>query len=294
MITKKRIRIATFFLIFIVVSPIVVLYARGDIFTDGWNILKTGGIYVTKAPIGSNIFLNSKPENSTTFFSRDILIKNLRPGTYEVKVTKDGYNTWTNKIKVFDNTVTDANIFILPTKVELKNISKFVTVQSGTTTIQTKTKNQDYTEIAAVFASSSPIISKKLLATTTIDFKLNLGIKNSPIMSGKIGLWQDRGIISVAWFGKNESAPKYLCEGLDCTKTITVFDFKKSLKRINFLPSYENVVVIATDNKIIAIQIQKDLEKIPQTIYEGTNPDFRIINGDLYIKDKDIISQVIL
>ena len=72
-IIKKKVRFIIFTLIFIVISPIVVLYAKGDIFGSGWSILKTGGIYVTGAPIGSEIFLNSKLRDTINFFNRDVL-----------------------------------------------------------------------------------------------------------------------------------------------------------------------------------------------------------------------------
>ncbi len=292
---KRKIKLLIFFLIFIIISPVVVLYANGDIFTNGWNILKTGGIYVTKAPIGSEIFLNSKTVDTITFFQRDVLIKNLRPGTYEVTVKKDGYNIWDNKIKVINNIVSDANVFALPTRVELKEIFKFSISENGEgTTTNTKIKNQEYVDITKVFTSTSSVAVKKILSTSTIDFKNNLGIKISPIMNGKTGLWQEKNTIYIAWFGRNDAGPKYLCDELDCTKTINVLSYKESIKRIGFLPGFDDAVVVLLNNKIVAIQIEKELNKNPQLIYQGASPDFRIINGDLYIKDKDYIAKVIL
>ena len=292
---KTKLKLIIFFIIFIVVSPVVVMYATGDIFTDGWNILKTGGIYITKAPIGSEVFVNSKSKDTTSFFQRDVLVKNLRPGTYEVTVKKDGYNVWTNTIKVVNNLVSDANVFILPTKIELDEIFKFAVFKNGVaTTTNTKIKNQEYVDVLVVFSSSSPIINKKLLATSTVDFKSNLGTKNSPIMSGKIGLWLEKNIINLAWFGNNDNAPKYLCDELDCLKTISISDFKENIKKVNFLPGYEDAIVILLSDKVVAVQIEKGLNKTPQLIYKGTNPDFRIIDGDLYIKDKDYIAKVVL
>lgn len=295
-IITKRIRFIVFFLLFIIISPIVVLYAKGDIFTDGWNILQTGGIYVAKAPIGSDIYMNNKLRNTTSFFNRDILIKNLRPGTYDILVKKDSYNSWTEKIKVSDNIVTDANVFILPSKVVLEEIPKYMITQKGTgsSSVSVKNKNQEYTDIAVVFASTTPVIPKKFLATTTIDFKNNFGIKASPIMSGKIGIWHEGNILNAAWFGRSDSAPKYFCDISDCIKTISVYDTEATIRRINFLPGYDGVVIASFGDKIIAIQIEKNVNKKPQLIYQGTAPDFRIIDGELYVKDKDYIGHVIL
>jgi hypothetical protein len=284
-VIKKKLRFIIFVLIFVIVSPIVVLYAKGDIFTDGWNILQTGGIYATKAPLGSEIFLNGKSQGTTSFFSRDFLLKNLRPGTYTISAQKTGYNSWDEKVQVKNNLVSDANIFILPTQIPLQEIPKY-------TSTTTKIRNQEYTDIAAVFASSSSIIPKKILLATTTDFKNNFGIKQSPIMSGKVGLWQEGDVIYSAWFGNDDAAPKYFCDAVDCTKTITVYDTEAAIRRINFLPDYDGVAVVATGNEIYAIQIENNPDKKPQLIYQGSAPDFRIIDGDLYVKDGTFIAQV--
>ena len=287
-VIKKKLRLLAFVLIFIIVSPIVVLYAKGDIFANGWSILKTGGIYVTKAPTGSEVLLNGKVEDTTSFFKRDILIKSLRPAVYTLLVQKDGYNSWKDIVKVGDNLVTDANVFVLPTKVPLEEIQKY----TSTTTL--KKKNQEYIDIAAVFATSSPVISKKFFATTTVEFKNNFGIKTSPIMSGKIGLWKEGDIVYSAWFGRDDSAPKYFCDINACTKTLTVFDAETTIRRINFLPSYDGVAIVAFGDKIVAIQLENNPDKKPQLIYQGSVPDFRIIDGELYIKDGATISHVTL
>ena len=291
---KKKARLIIFTLIFIIVSPIVVLYAKGDIFTNGWSILSTGGIYVTKAPSGSEIFLNSKPYDTTSFFKRDILIKNLREGIYDIKVQKEGYNSWTEKIKVIDNLVTDAHIFILPKDVELREISKYINIEtgSGKSTSTIKKKNQEYTDITNIFTTVPPIVKK--ITSTSTDFKSNFGTKNAPIMDSKIGLWQENNIIFSKWFGGDDSAPKYFCDETDCIKTIKVFTSELKIKRIDFLPQYDGVVLVALADQIFAIQIEKYINKIPQIIYRGTNPDFRVIDDGIYIKDKDFIAEVVL
>jgi hypothetical protein len=292
-VIKKKLRLIIFFLIFIIISPIVVLYAKGDIFTNGWNILETGGMYVTEAPVGSNIFLNSKSQTSTSFFSRDILIKNLRPGTYHVLVQKDGYNAWSNTLMVKNNLVVAADVFMLPTHVILEEIPKYISQSDGTaTTTGAKIKNQDYVDILAVFSTSSPAVSKKIFSTSTIDFKDNLGTKISPIMDGKIGLWQDGSAIFAKWFGDDDQAPTYFCNGSDCSETITVYHSLAPIRKINFLPDYNSVVLVASGDEIFAIQIENNPDKVPQLIYKGTNPTFQMIGGDVYIKDNTYIAHV--
>ncbi|MBI2627511.1 PEGA domain-containing protein [Candidatus Nomurabacteria bacterium] len=294
---KKYTKLAIFCLAFIVISPIIVLYAKGDIFTSGWNILKTGGIYITSAPIGSEIFINSQLKGLTSFFSRNVLIKSLRPNTYEVLVKKEGYNAWTNKIKVSDNFVSDANVFMLPTEIKLEEIKKFDLTQkdSEKITIPASVKNKEYEDVNLVFSSPS-VLTQKTSANTTpkIDFKGNLGTKNSPIMDGKLGVWREGGEVFVAWFGRNDTAPKYLCRESDCMQTISVFNFGKPVRNINFFPEYDGVIIVALENKIEAFQADPHITKLFQKIYVGQSPDFRIIDEVLYIKDRDFIAKVTL
>jgi len=293
-IIKRKVKLIIFVLVFIIASPIIILYANGDIFGGGWSLLKTGGIYISDAPVGSDIYLNSKFTNNTSFFDRNILIKSLKKGKYEVSVKKESYNTWTKKITVFDNLVSEANVFMLPNVINIREIYRYVLPNSGTpTSTITKSKNPEYLEILETFTKKTQTIIKTS-STSSIDFKGNLGTKASPIMDGKIGLWSEGGRILSAWFGNNDLAPRYFCDVSNCTKTIQVIDIGIKPTRLNFLPEYSGVAVIAFQNKIFAIQIEQNPEKVAQIIYKGNVPDLRIYNNILYIKDGNYIAEVLL
>ncbi len=264
----------------------MVLYARGDILGEGWTLLPTGGIFVNAAPSGSNIFLNNKLKDSTSFFSRDIVLKSLRGGSYDVRVEKDGYNTWSQKIKVSNSLVSDANVFMLPQKIELREISKYL----ASSTV----KNSEYSEISLEFTKKATSTKTILISTSTIDFKSNLGTQLSPIMSGKTGLWREGTKIYSAWFGREDVAPRYFCNEIDCSKPLLVDELSNTPLRFNFLPDYIGVAVIALNDRIFAIQTENNSEKKEQEIYKGKNPDFRIIDGSIYIKDGDYIAEVVL
>jgi len=285
-IIKKKIRLIIFFLIFIIISPLIVLYANGDIFNDGWNILKTGGIYVSSAPNGSEIFINSKIREKTTFFERDILIKNLRSDVYRVDVKKDGYNTWTKDITILNNIVSDANIFMLPKIVDFRDIPLKIDSEKkmGTTTIIVKKDNPEYFKILKLFTFST---------TTKIDqnIKSEIGTKDSPIINGKVNLWSKGNKIFVSWAGKIDSAPKYFCDNGVCSSVLEVINLKKEPLLLDFLPGYEGVIVVSSNNKIFAVQVENNPLKEIQLIYEGEEPSFKILSGLLYIKDVDILRE---
>jgi len=294
-VIKRKIKILIFFIIFIIIAPIVILYAKGDIFINGLNILQTGGIYVAGAPIGSEVFLNSKSIDTTSFFTRNIFIRNLRPGIYNIEVKNQGYNTWFKTIKVNNNLVSDADIFMLPEKVETRKISEYVLSDAGSTsTIVTKIKNQEYIDILSLFKNTATKILKSP-GTSSIDFKSNLGTASAPIMDSKLGLWKEKNKIYVEWFGKNETAPKYMCDQtFDCLEKKLVTELTQEPKRINYLPGYDGVVLVSMNDSVFAIQIENNQDKMIQNIYKGKNPDFRLYDGYLYIKDGTNISEIVL
>ena len=297
MAIKKKIKLLIFFIIFVIAAPIIVLYANGDIFSDGWSLLKTGGIYVNSAPIDAEVYLNNKLKDKVTFFQRDILIKNLKAGNYDILVKKTGYNSWIKKIKVEDNLVTDANVFILPEKPELREITKYISEEDnfGTSTVKTKVKNPEYSEILALFSSTSTLFLKTKISTSSIDFKSNLGTKKSPIMNNKLGLWKVNNKIFAEWFGKNESAPKYMCEETsDCLKSKMVFELAKEPNKIAFLPDYDGVILLSTEGMIFAVQIEENPSKTIQLLYRGKNPDFRLNGGYIYVKEGTSLYEILL
>ena len=293
-IIKKKIRLLLFFLLFIVIAPLLVLYANGDIFGNGWSLLKTGGVYINSSPINSEVYINSKLKKNTSFFERDLLIKNLNPGIYDIKVKKQDYNTWSKKIDVFDNLVSDANVFMLPIKIETRNILKedIIDSKKGTTTIKIKQLNEEYKYISSFFSEDVLLKSRKT-ATSSFSNK-NLGTEESPIMNGKIGLWKDKTKVFVSWYGKVELAPKYFCNKGVCIKTIQVFNFKTEPSRVDFLPGYDGVILIASMDEIFAMQVENNTLKEAQAIFKGKKPDFRLINGIIYVKDDDTISEILL
>lgn len=279
-ILKKKAKLIIFALIFIIVSPIVVLYATGDTLTNGWSLLKTGGIYVSSAPVGSEIYLNSKLKETTSFFNRNVLLKSLHPGTYTISVKKEGYNSWTKSVMVYDSIVSDANVFMLPQKPEIKKISAyvFVEISDGVSTSSVKKKNQKYYDVLEAFDSGEN----------------KIGTKKDPIVSGKTGIWSENGLIFAGWLGKKETEPEYFCDQFNCKSSIFVYSLGPAITRMDFLPGYENVVIVAFGGDIFAIQIEDNPAKIAQLVYHGSKPDFMVIDGSLYVRDKNEIVEILI
>lgn len=99
--------ISTFGLV-IIVAIVAIVFAKGYRI-DGQNLnLQPSGLLVVKSePDGAQVFINGQIKGVTDeSFS-------LIPDTYDVSVTKDGYTTWSKRIRVEKEEVTEitANLF---------------------------------------------------------------------------------------------------------------------------------------------------------------------------------------
>jgi len=107
-------------LVFVVATPLLLLYAWG--YSFDWQtkrIALTGGLYLKSTPDDAKIYLNNKPRGET-----NTLVRRLAPKEYQVKITKDGFHPWSKKLKVESKIVTSArDIILIPLepKVEIIN-----------------------------------------------------------------------------------------------------------------------------------------------------------------------------
>lgn len=92
--------------IFVIATPIAALYALGykyDIHTG--QITKTGSLVIRSEPRKAQVYLNDVLQDKTT----DTTIRFLLAGDYVIKVSKDGYQSWTKRLNIKNGLVTWAN-----------------------------------------------------------------------------------------------------------------------------------------------------------------------------------------
>lgn len=105
----RRFLFLIFLLIFIIITPLISLYATGYTVGNGFKIQKTGILIINSEPKGAKIFINNKIQQK--FFSKlfnknegyvktPAKIKNIKPGEYKVRLEIQGYWTWEKKIEI--------------------------------------------------------------------------------------------------------------------------------------------------------------------------------------------------
>lgn len=145
----------TLVLLFFIISPLVVLYTAGyryDFITH--SIEQTGVISIDIEPRDATVHLNDVLIDKKL----PIRLANRAPGTYRVKISRNGYHTWEQDIRVESKKTTyirDVALFaqhdfarILPTEIE-KNIISSYTAPQGDVAILL-TKKEDIEELFIV------------------------------------------------------------------------------------------------------------------------------------------------
>lgn len=105
----RRIIFILFLIAFLILVPVIILYARGYGFDfDKKTIVATGGIYLKSYPSRAEIYLNDKPKGKT-----NKLIRRLIPKIYEIKIIKENYHLWQKELAVEPSLVTKVNDILL-------------------------------------------------------------------------------------------------------------------------------------------------------------------------------------
>lgn len=137
-------------LIFLIITPIVILYARGYVFDfEKSQFVKTGVLILKSAPKQADVFVNGK-----LFGQTPITIKHLLPKTYAVKISKNGYSQWEKQLEIKAGLLTEAQSVIL-----LQSNPDMVTIAEN---IKEESKIEDFL----------PIDQNKIAAQKTINQKL--------------------------------------------------------------------------------------------------------------------------
>ncbi len=111
---------SSIFAFLLIATLLVVFYTQGYRFNfnNGRpDFLGTGLLVATSSPDGASVFLNG---HLTTATDNTI---DLSPGTYTVKIFKDGYFPWTKTIRIQKEVVTKVNALLFPTAPQLQSIT---------------------------------------------------------------------------------------------------------------------------------------------------------------------------
>lgn len=121
MIILRKILFYLFFALYLVLCPIIILYALGYIFTpkveEGFT--KTGLIHIETLPANASISISKRHHAERT----PAMIRDILPGQYDVKVLLSRYRPWIRKVEVEPGkAINFEKVLLIPQKVKTRTL----------------------------------------------------------------------------------------------------------------------------------------------------------------------------
>jgi hypothetical protein len=114
-----------FVLLFLIIGPLVVLFAQGYRFDKyGQIFVYSGSITIKSWPRDIDIYIDGKKQDKgmLSVVNNSYTINSIRPGKYNLKCQKDGYSHWEKNVEVHSGVSTEFwNILLFP-KEDVRNI----------------------------------------------------------------------------------------------------------------------------------------------------------------------------
>lgn len=93
----RRILVLLFLIVFAISAPVLIFYAAGYRYnTRLQRIEQLGLLYVTTEPNGSKLSIDGQSYD----VEEELVIDDLRAGSYDVAISKDGYHSWQKRLDV--------------------------------------------------------------------------------------------------------------------------------------------------------------------------------------------------
>jgi fructose-specific component phosphotransferase system IIB-like protein len=110
---QRKLLFSFFFSLFLIFGPILVFYSLGYRFDfEKKKVTKTGGIFIKALPKEVTISIDGKKRKTDPIFG-SVLIENLLPKKYKIRVEKDGYLSWEKELEVEEGRVAEIKSLVL-------------------------------------------------------------------------------------------------------------------------------------------------------------------------------------
>lgn len=275
---KRRLYLIFFAIIFIIGAPFFIFNAKGYKLNlqDFFNVSKTGGLYISTDQSRIDISVNGEIVRKTGIIQKSIFVQNLKPGVYQINISKEGLQSWNKSLRVFPEIVTEARPFLIKSEPVLTEIPRLLIGDSSalsSTNRNVSKKNSEYDLINVLFLPPG-LKSVSVKTATTSPYTKMLGdvlVKNSA------------GKLHVLWKGEKDSTPNYFCENA-CKLEIIVNTVSKVLS-FDFFPGRNDLLILSVEDGIFVSEIDDRSSQNVQKVVSGFGYDFRIKDGkEIYLK----------
>ena len=308
----------TFFLLFFILTPIFIFHALGYRYDFNTKVIeKNGAFYIKSYPRAAEIYIDNEKMGRKT----PTQITNIKPGTRNIKVQKDGYVPWSKELNIYPGETTfveDVVLFLEQRdKINLgpgstqflinKNQDKYVYLDVDKNLIvtdveQIKNYNIHKFDKDYILLDWSADNQKLLLRDTNEYFIFDINQKNINKLNLELVdkiIW-DNQQGDLLWYLKDKEIFKYdanqvfepQVQMLDLAKYVNDFDLKDDYLMIQYSTDDNNIVeqFRKNDYKSIKKIDNLNLGKL-ETLKADDHYLVFVLGSEVYIKNtyRDLI-----
>lgn len=197
--------------------------------------------------------LSGIPETVTT------LRLPVSAGVHDVALSKNGYYPWEKALEVAAH--------------ETVTIAPFAVPSATNGLVVPKTDAEYRSALSAIAGMHVPDESHPL---TSADGEMSVYLKDGTL---------------IARVKNDATPPQYFCEA-ECSTEHQVIALEAELRGVSFFPGRHDVLLIAVQNSVFAVELDTRGTQNFQPLYQGVRPVFALNAGALYVKDSDSIFRV--
>jgi len=254
---RKNRRYAFFVAILLVIAAFS-LYTKGyRLSTRGITQTKVGEIRLVVPEKGSAVFLDNKEKLTTGRPNQEVVFKRLENRVYTLLVAQENRFPWYKAVDL--------------SKTNTASLASF----SMSKVIPSITVNADEPQ----YQSIKTVIERGVPATAAAKRRSKSNLVEAWIESGD-------NSIHAQWLGQPADIPRSFCPLGDCLAHIVIFKGKSPIRSLDFFRDRDDVLIVAIENSISALELDTAPPQNFQPIFTGENPRFeQPEDGILFIQN---------
>ncbi|MEK7613511.1 MAG: hypothetical protein AAB439_01375 [Patescibacteria group bacterium] len=268
----RRFYSALFFVLFLIILPIVTLYASGYRI-KGLGLVSTGGIYIAVPVSGFTLSLNGEELERSNLFSKSFFFDNLAPGSYVVQAVAEGYYPWSKTLFVESQLVSDVSVLAITQPLSVREVvTKSPQEEVGTSTVVVVTRER-YDTIESIFlVTTTPVISSELASEPPADVR------------GGVALVVEEGNLFMR-FERDSQPPSSFC--IRPSSCAQVFALEKGSETVTDAQFFAGGVLYRTrESGVYFTEADVRAPRLTIPIFTTPNARFEVIDGVLTVADE--------
>ena len=277
--------------LFAVLALPILLYATGWRLTSEFTFKRTGGLFVSVGGSEVEIFVDGELEKRTNLLQSGLFLQGLTPGKISVIAAKENHWPWAKELEIKESAVTEARAFLVP-----KEPKGEVLIQGNYTNIYFIQEK----DLLVLERNKNGIKSFDFYNPADKKFDFNSAFQPSEFTLSTINITDIRKRVLVKISdGKNEIVAAWTSDDplpyfFEKSGEISVFKSRVAIRGIGFYPGRRDIILIAVENGIFALELDGRGTRNFQPVYKGKNPTFVVLEDLIYILDDRHLFEVSL